>query len=79
MLRSLRHRFWLESILGSITGVVAVVTLFWHDWIEAIFGVDPDKGNGSTEWLVVLTLLILTVALAIGARLEWRRARVAER
>jgi DMSO/TMAO reductase YedYZ heme-binding membrane subunit len=73
----LRHRFWLESILGSITGVVAVVTLFWHDWIEAVFGVDPDKGNGSAEWLVVLILLILTVALAVGARLEWRRAQLA--
>jgi DMSO/TMAO reductase YedYZ heme-binding membrane subunit len=75
----LRYRFWLESILGSITGVVAVVSLFWHDWIEAVFGVDPDKGNGSAEWLVVLILLILTVALAIGARLEWRRAQLAGR
>jgi hypothetical protein len=75
----LRYRFWLESILGSITGVVAVVTLFWHDWIEALFGRDPDKGNGSAEWLVVLILLILTAALAVGARLEWRRAQLAGR
>jgi DMSO/TMAO reductase YedYZ heme-binding membrane subunit len=73
----LRHRFWLESILGSITGVAAVVTLFWHDWIEAVFGVDPDKGSGSAEWLVVLILLLLTVAFAAGARLEWRRAQLA--
>jgi hypothetical protein len=75
----LRYRFWLESIFGSITGVVAVVTLFSHDWIEAIFGVDPDKGSGSAEWLVVLILLLLTVAFAAGARLEWRRAQLAER
>ena len=75
----LRYRFWLESILGSITGVVAVVTLFWHDWIEAVFGVDPDKSNGSAEWLVVLVLLVLTLALAVGTRLEWRRAQVAGR
>ena len=73
----LRYRFWLESILGSITGVVAVVTLFSHDWIEAVFGVDPDKGSGSAEWLVVLILLFLTVAFAAGARLEWRRAQFA--
>jgi len=79
MPRGLRRRFWLESILGSVTAVIAVVTLFWHDWIEAVFGVDPDKGNGSAEWLVVLTLLILTAALAIGARFEWRRSRLAER
>jgi undecaprenyl pyrophosphate phosphatase UppP len=79
MPRGLRRRFWLESILGSVTAIIAVVTLFWHDWIEAVFGVDPDQGNGSAEWLVVLTLLILTAALAIGARFEWRRARLAER
>jgi hypothetical protein len=74
----LRYRFWLESILSWITGVAAVVTLFWHDWIEAVFGVDPDRGNGSSEWLVVLSLLIITATLAVGARLEWRRARLAE-
>ena len=73
----LRYRFWLQSIFGSITGVVAVVTLFSHDWIEAVFGVDPDKGSGSAEWLVVLILLLLTVASAAGARLEWRRAQLA--
>jgi DMSO/TMAO reductase YedYZ heme-binding membrane subunit len=75
----LSYRFWLESILGSVAGVVAVVTLFWRGWIEAVFGVDPDKGNGSAEWLVVFILLILAGALAVGARLEWRRAQLAGR
>jgi hypothetical protein len=51
MPHGLRRRFWLEIMLGSITGCLAVVTLFWHDWIEAVFGVDPDSGNGSAEWL----------------------------
>lgn len=74
----LRHRFWLESVLGSITGAVAIITFFWQDWIETIFGVDPDKGSGSAEWLVVAVLLAVTLVLAIGARLEWRRARLAE-
>jgi len=78
MPHGLRRRFWLESILGSITGCLAVVTLFRHDWIETVFGVDPDQGNGSAEWLVVVVLLVVSIILAIGARLEWRRARVAE-
>ena len=78
MPQGLRHRFWLESILGSITCILAVITLFWHDWIEAVFGVDPDKGNGSAEWLVVVVLLVITATLAAAARVEWRHARLAK-
>lgn len=73
----LRRRFWIESVLGSITGCLAVITLFWHDWIEAVFDVHPDKGSGSAEWLAVVILFIITVILAVSARLEWRRARLA--
>jgi hypothetical protein len=75
----LRYQFWLEFILGWVTGVLAIVTIFWHDWIEIVFGADPDKGNGSVEWLIVSILLVLTVVLAISARLEWRRAQLATR
>jgi hypothetical protein len=78
MPHGLRRRFWLDSVLGSITGCLAVVTPFWHDWIEAVFGADPDQGNGSAEWLVVVVLLIVTIILAVDARLEWRRTRPAE-
>jgi DMSO/TMAO reductase YedYZ heme-binding membrane subunit len=66
-------------VFGSLTGVLAIVTLFWRDWIEAIFGIDPDKGNGAAEWLSVLILLIVSLALAAVARIEWRRARLAGR
>lgn len=79
MPHALRNRFWIECILASIAGVLAVVTLFWHDWIETVFGVDPDKGNGSAEWLVVVILVIVTLTLTFGARLEWRHARLAQR
>ncbi len=75
-MHKLRYRFWLESIAGSITGIMAVVTFFWHDWIETGFGVDPDKGSGSAEWLAVVILLLVTVILAVVARLEWRRAQM---
>ena len=69
----LRIRFWTEAILASITAFLAALTLFWHDWIEA-FGLDPDHGNGTVEWLVVGGLLAGTVAAAALARVEWRRA-----
>jgi tetrahydromethanopterin S-methyltransferase subunit E len=75
----LGRRFWLESICGSVTGIAAVITLFWHDWIEAVFRIQPDGGNGSAEWLIVVILLLVTAALAVGARREWRRAGLAAR
>ena len=75
----LRRGFWLKSICGSVTGIVAVITLFWHDWIEVVFRIDPDRGNGSAEWLIVFALVLVTVTLAWGARREWRRAELAAR
>ena len=77
MAAQLRRRFWLESAGGCLSGVVAIATLFWHDWIEVLFHVDPDKGNGWAEWLVVLVLVMLTLLLGTGARREWRRAVLA--
>ena len=79
MSRALRTRFWIETILGSIVGILTIITLFWRDWIETVFGVDPDRGNGSAEWLAVAVLLVVTLTLALGARFEWRRARPAHR
>lgn len=76
MRSGLRHRFWLESVLGSVAGLAAITTLLRHDWLEVVSGMDPDRGNGTAEWLVLLVLLVLTVALAAGARHEWRRARL---
>jgi len=77
MRAQLRYRFWWESVTGTVTGVLGLVTIFCSDWIEAIFRVDPDHGNGSAEWLIVAVLLAVSLALAFGARLEWRRARPA--
>ncbi len=60
--------------MASVTGFVAVLTLVWRDWIETVFGVDPDHGNGSLEWFVVAALAVITTALVVGARVEWRRS-----
>jgi hypothetical protein len=68
----LRKRFWIESALATITGVLFVITLFWHDWLEA-FGFDPDHHNGSAEWFIVAVFFVLFAVFAIAARLEWRR------
>lgn len=73
MARRLRYRFWIESILGSGAGILTLVTIIRRDWIESIFGIDPDKGNGSIECLTVIILIIITVSLAVGAHMKWCR------
>jgi hypothetical protein len=56
MAAQLRMRFWLESGFGSACGTLAVLTLLWRDWIEALTGFDPDRGSGAVEVTVVLVL-----------------------
>jgi undecaprenyl pyrophosphate phosphatase UppP len=74
-MNTMRVRFWVESALASLTAVLAIVTVFWHEWIEILFKVDPDGGDGSLEWLIVLGLAVTTIILASLARMDWRRAR----
>ena len=77
MKNALRWYFWLETSIAIVTGILFVITLVWHDWIEIIFNVDPDQGSGLLEWLIVGALLVVTISLFVLARYEWRRARVA--
>lgn len=72
---TLRWRFWLETALALVTGVLLVITLKWNDWIEIIFGVDPDNNNGSFEWLIIGALFVVMTMLFILASYEWRRFR----
>jgi hypothetical protein len=72
-----RKRFHGEVGLAGITAALAVLTLTWPDWIEEIFGVDPDKGSGTLEWAIVLSLALVSIVSGILARAEWRRLRSA--
>ena len=74
---TLRWRFWLETVMAIVTSIVFVFTLVQRDWIEIVFGVDPDQGNGTLEWMIVGALLLVTITLFILASYEWRRARAA--
>jgi hypothetical protein len=73
----LRGRFWLELALAAIAVVLFVLTLVRHDWIEA-FGIEPDGGNGSLEWVVVGVFAVAAVVCGGLARAEWRRSRPAQ-
>jgi hypothetical protein len=73
MSATVRTRFWVELVLAVLAVGLLVLTLVWHDWIEKVFGVEPDGGSGAVEWLIVVGLLAVSVFLALAARREWRR------
>jgi hypothetical protein len=73
MAREVRQRFWIELALAAISAILMCVTVVWHDWIEIVFRVDPDHGNGWFEWVIVVVAFVLAATLSIGARWEWRR------
>ncbi len=75
MKRSARVRLWIEAGLAAISGALAVITLFWQDWIEALTGFDPDSHDGSVEWAVVIALAIICAVFSLAARAEWRRLK----
>ena len=56
-----RRRFWLECGLAGLS------------WIEILFGVDPDHGNGILEVLITVVTVVASLAFVVASRLEWKR------
>ncbi|MDR7255149.1 nitrogen fixation/metabolism regulation signal transduction histidine kinase [Nocardioides sp. BE266] len=70
-------RFWVEAVLSGACLVLMVVTLISREWIEFLFGVDPDNGSGALEWALVVALGLAAVVSGLLARANWRRVRLA--
>ena len=68
-----RVRFWFEVSVAASAGFLAALTLVWRDWIEGVFGVDPDRHTGSLESVIVAALVVAAMLAGSAARLEWRR------
>ena len=74
-------RVRIEVVLSALLGTATIVTAIWPTWIEGVFGVDPDGGNGTAEWWIVAVLAVITVAAAALARRDLsvvRRAPVSK-
>ena len=76
-MNQLTKRFWTLVGLACASLLLLLMTLLWKEWIELIFRVDPDQGNGHAEWLIVAVTGTATVIFAIGARIEWRHLKSA--
>lgn len=75
MLEGLRLRFWFEAAGAGASSLALALSLLWPDWIERVVGVEPDGGDGSYEWLIVVLLAVITVGSSVLARFEWYRTR----
>jgi uncharacterized membrane protein YedE/YeeE len=65
----------IEIVLAAVLGVATILTAVWPDWIEELFGFDPDGGNGTAEWGIVVVLAVATIAVAALARRDLRVVR----
>ena len=74
--RHLTPPFWIELGLAGISAFLAIITLVWPDWIEIVFGIDPDQSSGSLERAIVGISFVLAVAFVALAHRAWRRAAV---
>jgi hypothetical protein len=68
-----RTRFWVETVCGIIGVSLFALTLISREWIEIVFGVDPDGGSGALEFGIALLLLGVAVGSSLLALREWRR------
>ena len=59
-------------ILALFAAALAAATVIAPQWIEGLFGVDPDQGSGAIE--VALVVVCVVVVLLVAA-MELRRAR----
>ena len=76
MKNRLPPRFWVETVLGAASAAVLALTLALPDWIERIFGLEPDGGDGSAEWGWAIAFAVATlVFFADAGRMWWRTAR----
>ena len=66
------RRLRLEIALAALSAALFVATLAWPEWIEMVFGVDPDHGDGSVEWLIMGVTALCAVGASVGARADWR-------
>jgi hypothetical protein len=45
------------------------------DFIERIFGVSPDGGDGSLEFFCMLIMAVVTILTAYALYIRWKRQR----
>ncbi len=43
------------------------------DWIERWFGISPDNGDGTVEWVIIVGMVMISVGALTLAFPQWRQ------
>lgn len=70
-----RLRFWSEVAAGTMFLLIAMLTLVSPEWIEIVFGADPDAGSGWAELVILAVAGCVAVTFAVLAIRERRSTR----
>lgn len=71
----MKRRFQIEVALAALSAFLLVVTLIWKDWLEIVFGIDPDRGSGELEWVIVGLSALAALIFGALARADWKLMR----
>jgi hypothetical protein len=73
MQNRLLTRFWVEMVLGLMSAALLALTIDVPDWMEVLFGLAPDAGDGSAEWALALFWATVSVLMFGFAGRTWRK------
>jgi hypothetical protein len=73
-----RSIFWIETVLAAVAATLGAVTALCPQWIERVFGFDPDCHSGSIEWNVAITCAFSAAFFAALAHRNWRKSLAAD-
>lgn len=68
-------RSWVEAVFGLVSAAMFALTLVLPDWIERLFDLAPDGGDGSAEWQWTASFAVAAVLLFADASRVWWRSR----
>lgn len=63
----------VETLAAVAFGALGLLALLVPQWVEAVFGADPDAGSGAAEWLVVVGAAAAALSATVPARRGWQR------
>jgi hypothetical protein len=70
-------RFPKGTGLATVASFLALLMAVRHDWIELVFGLDPDSRSGLIELGLVVVPVLIAVASATVPYRNWKRLREA--